>query len=297
MTAGTVDAPAWVIEALGPDASDLRRVPWGFTNETWAGTAADGVRYAATRMASPATAARVARHGPEIARRMTAVGLEASAPIASRSLPERGVVISTWIDGTPGMTRLGSPGGPEAVGAALGLAWRALGRVEPSGLGVDDAWARPAELATAAQRWLTAAGSTLRASDARKFATRIERLPELLEKRPPRFVHGDLVPANVLIRDGSPPALLDFEAARIADSMFDPAWFAWIVGYHHPDVREHAWTAFAEAAGIGAASAAEVDLLALLPAVRILEIVADVDLPPASRARWLDQLGLSVEQT
>ena len=294
MTAPTVDAPAWVLEALGGDASDLRRVPWGFTNETWAGTAADGVRYAATRMASPATAARVLRRGPEIARRITAVGLEAPAPIASRSLPERGVVISTWIDGMPGIARLGSARGPEAVGEALGLAWRALRRIEPTGLGVDDAWARPVELETAARRWLAAAGGTLSASEAGNLTTQIERLRELLGARPPRFVHGDLVPANVLLRDGLPPALLDFEATRIADPMFDPAWFAWIVGYHHPAIRDRAWTAFAAAAGIGAPSAVEIELLALLPAVRILEILSDVDLPPASRARWLDQLRSSV---
>jgi aminoglycoside phosphotransferase (APT) family kinase protein len=290
VTARTADVPAWVIDALGADVSDVRRIPWGFTNQTWAGTAIDGRRYAATRMASPDRAAQVIRLGPEIARRITAVGLGATVPIASRSLPERGVVVSTWVDGAAGMARLGTPQGAAEVGSALGVAWRALTRIDPRGLGLADDWARPRDLAMAARRWLEAVRRESSPSVAERLDARIGRLPGLLDSRPTSFVHGDLVPANILLRDGAQPVLLDFEASRVADPLLDAGWFSWIVRHHHPAIHATAWAAFAAAAGLAAPTATDSALLDTLPVVRILEILADAELPAPARAIWLGQL-------
>jgi aminoglycoside phosphotransferase (APT) family kinase protein len=241
-------------------------------------------------MASPSEAAAAIGRGPEIARRLAGVGLEAPVPIASRSLTGRGVVVSTWIEGTPGMARLGSPEGAEAVGRALGAGWHALAAVDPSGLGLDDLWARPDDLEGAARRWLELARADLGVSAAARVVARIGGLAVLLRDRPARFVHGDLVPANVLLREGRGAALLDFEASRVGDALLDAAWFSWIVRYHHPEIHARAWAAFAEAAGLRASEAAVRQLLATLPVVRILEILEDRDLSPGARARWLDHL-------
>lgn len=38
--------------------------------------------------------------------------------------------------------------------------------------------------------------------------------------------------------------LPDFEAVRLADPLFDPAWWAWPAGFAGPGVLEAAWPAF-----------------------------------------------------
>ena len=283
------DVPAWVAEALGADAAAVRRIPWGFTNESWSGRARDGVRYVATRMRSASAAEALVARGPEIARRLGGAGLETPVPIASRSRPERGVVVSRWLDGTPGMALLGRPRGAEAVGRALGAGWRALASVEPTGLGLDNLWARPDDLDRAAHTWLELARAELGPSAA-EVAGRIGDLATLLRGRPTRFVHGDLVPANVLLRDARAPVLLDFEAARHGEPLLDAAWFSWIVRYHHPEIHPKAWAAFAEGAALQASEPAVRQLLARLPVLRILEILAGPDLSPGARAHWLDHL-------
>jgi len=290
-------APAWVADALGPDASELERVPWGFTNETWAGSAADGTRYAATRLASSAVATTILRRGPAIARRLAGVGLETPIPIAERSLPAAGVLVSRWIAGVPGMTRMDGAAGAAQVGGAVGAASSALRRVDPNGLGLDDLWARGTDLQRAAEGWLATVRPALPADAGAAIGARIERVGELLRARPSGFVHGDLVPANVLLRESGPPAVLDLESIRMGDRLFDAAWFGWIVRYHHPDLHAPAWAAFLGAAGLGGLSPVESELLATLPTIRILEILADEGLPPDARRRWQAQLAASVAAT
>jgi aminoglycoside phosphotransferase (APT) family kinase protein len=290
--ANAIAAPGWVTDAVGQDLAAARRVPWGFTNETWAATTAHGVRCAVTRMSSPATAAEIIRRGPEVARRLASVGLEMPVPIASRSRAEQGVVVSTWIEGAPGIAKLGEPGGPEAIGRALGDAWRRLAAVDPSGLGLDDRWARPLGLQGAARSWLDGLRDDLAAPVASAIAVRLDGLA--LHPGRVGFVHGDLVPANVLLRSPRPPALLDLEAVRVGDRLLDAAWFRWIVRYHHPDLEPVAWLAFAKAAGIDAGGRAIANLLAALPTVRILEILAESPLDEQARLRWLEQLATTV---
>jgi aminoglycoside phosphotransferase (APT) family kinase protein len=102
-------------------------------------------------------------------------------------------------------------------------------------------------------------------------------------------VHGDLVPANLLLRDGA-NVLLDLEAARIGDPLLDAAWFRWIVAYHHPELVPAAWAAFAGAAGIATSDATVRALLDAYPVLRILEILAGPGVGPSARGRWLRQL-------
>ncbi len=288
-----LEVPAWVVDALGPAASGLRRLPWGFTNESWEGTTPEGTRYVATKMRQPRDAAEVIGRGPAIARRLREVGLDTPAPLPGRSVAERGIVVSEWLAGVPAMARLGDADGPAAVGRALGDAWRRLAGVDATGLGLDDLWARPPTLATAAGGWLGLVRPQLSAMTAAAVAARIDDLGSWWNEPPPRFVHGDLVPANILLRDLGPPALLDLEAVRIGNPLLDAAWVSWIVRYHHPEAHRAAWAGFLDAAGLEAQDAAGTKALAALPVVRVLEILSDRDLEPAARSRWLDQLAAS----
>jgi aminoglycoside phosphotransferase (APT) family kinase protein len=290
-----LEVPGWVADALGPGASSLRRLPWGFTNESWEGTAPDGVRYVATRMRRPRDAAAVIRRGPEIARRLDAAGLATPTPLADRSMAERGIVVSKALAGVPGMVRLGDPDGPAAVGRALGDAWRRLARVDPTGLGLDDLWARPADLAAAAKGWLELVRAHLDAAIAAAVGARIDDLRASSGEGQPGFVHGDLVPANVLLHGSGSPVLLDLEAVRIGDPLLDVAWCSWIVRYHHPGAHRAAWTGFMEAAGPRAPGAEAGPVLAALPVMRVLEILANPDLEAEAQSRWLDQLRASAD--
>ena len=75
------------------------------------------------------------------------------------------------------------------------------------------------------------------------------------------FAHGDFCPVNVLLEAGdwglearqAPPlvvGLLDLEFARVADPLFDVAWWGWVVRFHHPERWVHAFPRLLQAAGI-----------------------------------------------
>ena len=289
-------APDWVAAALGPGLSDVMRLPWSFTNETWRATTPAGDRYAVTRMASSAAAAFVLRTGPGVARRLGAAGLATPVPIPSQSRVAERVIVSRWLDGTPAMSHLNAPAGAATVGRQLGRVWLRLTAVQTAGLALDETWAGSARLAASASRWLERLGNEVGSSTAAGAARRIEMVAALPDAPSPSFVHGDLVPANLLIRKDD-VALLDLEAARIGDAMLDAAWFRWIVEYHHPQLAPVAWSAFAAEAGLRGHDPTEVTRLYAYPVLRILEILAGPALRPAARAGWLEQLERAVART
>jgi aminoglycoside phosphotransferase (APT) family kinase protein len=284
--------PPWVARVLGPDVTEQRQLAWGFTNEAWAGRTADGELLVAARMADPGSARAIIERGPAIAERLAAAGIETPVPLAARSDPGLGVVVSRVMEGTPGIELLHGRGAA-AVGRALGGVWRRLSAVDPSGLGLDGLWARPEELAAAAYRWLGAVEAELPPAALRVAQSRLQRLGGLLGGRRPGLVHGDLVPANVLMRDPGPAALLDLEAVHLGEPLLDAAWFEWIVRYHHPAIVPAAWESFAAAGGIRVGDAATAGLLEVLPTARILEILAGLAAGPA-RIRWLEQLRMNL---
>ena len=80
----------------------------------------------------------------------------------------------------------------------------------------------------------------------------MSRLPTLFAKRPVVLAHGDFAPVNVLTNGASVTGLLDFESVRLADPLFDVAWWAWAVSFSSPSVLEAAWPMFLQGAGIDA---------------------------------------------
>jgi aminoglycoside phosphotransferase (APT) family kinase protein len=289
----SVTVPAWVTAALGTGLTDVERLPWGFTNETWGASFPTGERFAVTRMVSERAAGFVIGRGPETARRLADAGLDVPVPDVGRSLRAERVVVSSWIEGAPAMLRLNGRGGAEAVGRAAALAWRRLADVDVAGLALDETWARPLVLAGAGKDWLDRA----RPEMGKRTAAAAERLIEAIGSASPvapasarsAFVHGDLVPANILLRDAA-VALLDLESARIGDPLLDAAWFRWIVAYHHPALEPAAWGGFAAVAGLTDLSSWQKARLVAYPVLRILEILAEPDLPSIPRSRWLAQL-------
>ncbi len=287
---GSSQTPDWLPGAFGGAAAQAVRLRWGFANETWAGRLPDGRRVAATLLADPAAAERLRALIAVVRPRLVAAGLPVPAPIDAGPGVPADVVIAEFVDGIPGPEILGRADGPTAIGTLLGSAWRRLGTVDPAGTGLPDRWTSADRLLVLAAGWSAIVSHDLAAPDRDRLDAVLGTLPELLVGRPAGVVHGDLVPANILVADGRLVALLDLEAARLADPLLDAAWFDWIVRYHHPREEPAAWAAFAAEAGIERSDPTIDGLLHAYPIVRILEILDDIGAADAARPRWLGQL-------
>lgn len=261
----------WLATALGGDAPrHARRLGWGFSNETWDVITADGRRLAVTRFSQPARAAPTARLVAAAAPRLAAIGIPVPRLVPLEGAPS-GILATAYTDGATGASLLGDPGGPALVGRAMGALWRQLLTLDARGLPLGTTPATPDVIAASAGATLARVAASSPGLEVRRLADAIRTLPELLAGRPSGFVHGDFVPANVLVRDGAVVALLDFESARLGDPLVDAAWFRWIVGYHHPEAVAVAWDAFRATAGIDATDPVVSELLRVLPVLGLLE--------------------------
>jgi aminoglycoside phosphotransferase (APT) family kinase protein len=146
-------------------------------------------------------------------------------------------------------------------------------RMLPSaGFEHDDLWADPGRLAAHAARWVEAI-SSLADTERTALARLVSRVPGLFAKRPVVLAHGDFAPVNVLTDGRSLTGLLDFESVRLADPLFDPAWWAWAVSFSSPSVLERAWPAFLQGAGIDATDPELRDRVHSLQVLRMLELL------------------------
>ena len=283
--------PAWLAETFATGSIDRAvRLGWGFRNETWQVDLTDGRRLAVTcpadSLAAPAVVALTLVIGP----RLRAAGIP-SPRIVDLAAGDASTVFATafateFVEGTSGAEMLALDDGPALIGALLGDAWRRLRSIDPAGLPLPDAWAAPRGLADLSRARLSRAEGWLTRQEQQLAAAAIGALPELLAGRRPGFVHGDFVPVNMLVRDGSLAAILDFEFVRLAEPLLDAAWFDQIVAFHHPGEEPAAWQAFVSAAGIDADDPRTGHLLRTLPLVRLLEIL-DGDRRSERVAHWL----------
>jgi aminoglycoside phosphotransferase (APT) family kinase protein len=164
---------------------------------------------------------------------------------------------------------MGTVEGARRVARAMGALLPRLALVETAGAGLSDAWASPASLTRLAQQQLERCRSLLDDPASAALEATIAELAARFVGRPAGFAHGDFCPVNVLLADDQQPTiddrqpeppvvddqrsvvgLLDLEFARIADPLFDVAWWGWVVRYHHPARWVHAWPHLLAAAGI-----------------------------------------------
>ena len=284
-------APAWVRAAFDEVVIDAAPLPWGFRNETWLAELAGGRRFAASRLVDRRDAAVVAARVVAARRRLVAAGLPVPAFVQPRTAQAGGLLISPYEEGIPGADLLRRPTGAAMVGSLLGRAWRRLALADPVGLDLPDLWAAPDRLTAAALDWLAALGARVPRPDRARLAGAIASLSGPLRDRPAGIVHGDLVPANVLVRDGVLVALLDLEFVRLGDRGLDAGWFDWIVWFHHRALHGAAWEAFAAAGGIERGDSVTLEAVRVLPAIRLLEILHDLERRDPARPRWLEHLG------
>jgi aminoglycoside phosphotransferase len=99
-------------------------------------------------------------------------------------------------------------------------------------------------------------------------------LPALFAERPVVLAHGDFAPVNVLTDGTSLTGLVDFESVRLADPLFDAAWWAWAVSFAGPAVLESAWPPFLRGAGIDATDPELPVRVRCLQVLRMVELLA-----------------------
>jgi Ser/Thr protein kinase RdoA (MazF antagonist) len=154
------------------------------------------------------------------------------------------------------------------------------------GLGLDDTWADPRRLADRARPWARAVGAG---------ADVVGTLPELFAGRPAVLAHGDYTPANVVTDGTRLTCLLGFGSTRIADPLFDVAWWHWSVGLAPPRALELGWPAFLGGFWLRPDEPLLAERVRALQVVRMLELLAGPaplhgDVAALVRARLQDAL-------
>ena len=260
---------------LGRPVTTTARAAWGFTNRTDMVTLADGQRAVVQRY----------RHRHDADYRLRVMqGLSGPAIEAGIPLPqvrEFGLdddppwVIYDVLPGVP-LPEAGelAPGGPGFMQAArmMGELLASFRDLPAASLHVDDLWADPQRLAAAAARW--AEQLPVSADPV------IDAVPGLFAGRPVVLTHGDFAPVNILTDGRTVTGLLDLEAVRLADPLFDPAWWAWSVSFSGPGVLETAWPPFLAGAGIDSAEPLLGERVHALQVLRMMEQLVSGNLEP-----------------
>jgi len=261
--------------------------PHGLSNRTDVVTTADGRRLVVQRLRGAATA----QHRVALARALPgvlgAVGVPVPAVLLADAHSRPPFVASEFAAGRPGILALQDPAEAVALGTEMGRL-SARVRLAPTGeLRLPSTWADPTRLAAVASRWLSRAARSLDGGVAAELAATIGRLPGLFDGRPAVLAHGDWAPVNVLVADGGVVAVVDWETARLADPLFDLAWWGAIVRAFHPDAWVRSWPALLEAAGVEP-DRATTERLRTLGTLRMLEALASAGVAgePTAAAAW-----------
>jgi aminoglycoside phosphotransferase (APT) family kinase protein len=237
------------------------RAHWGFGKETLLLTLSSQQRMVAQFMDAPSDAQRMETAAGAFRRMGLPVPVIRVAVHGERT----SAVLVEHVDGTPGPEALAA-GDAAAVAESMGALARLLRSFEPAPeLQSDAAWMTPAAVLAAAEAWgaRSADGSTpgdLRASARTVAATRWRAV----------VVHGDYVPANVLMADDRVAALLDLQAATNGHPLTDAAWWGLVVRHHHRALFDVVYPRFLDGVGIEPAERACLPHVALLRAAQLV---------------------------
>jgi hypothetical protein len=213
------------------------------------------------------------------------------------------------LNGATAAAFMGDTAGAIAVASAMGALLPRLQEAPIAGLRLPGGWADASQLERQARRQLSRCHDMFDEATRRQLATTIDEVRGRFAGRRACFAHGDFCPVNALVEttesqepgaknemqpdEGRRTAkdtqhatrnmqhaslrvvgLLDVDYARVADALFDAAWWGWVVRYHHPERWIVAWPKLLRAAGI---SVDQVVLghVRVLQRLRCLEAVDD----------------------
>jgi aminoglycoside phosphotransferase (APT) family kinase protein len=293
---------------------------WGFENRTVIATLEDGRRLVVQRINSRAEAGHKLHLARVLPDRLAAAGLRAPRLLAADAAADPPYAVREYLPGEPGASQMGTIEGAIHVARAMGALLPQLALVETAGAGLSDAWASPASLARHAQQQLDRSRPLLDGPASAALAATIAEVAARFADRLAGFAHGDFCPVNALLGIGdeglgtgdyqssqqSPipdtqypipnvVALLDLEFARIADPLFDAAWWGWVVRYHHPARWVHAWPQLLAAAGIAddEETAARIRVIQRLRCLELIDYCATTRTPVVAEM-WVERLGTTL---
>ncbi len=228
----------WIERVLGGPLGGVAPAAWGFQNRTDVVELASGERVVLQRYRR--------REDAEYRLRVIRALHDRAAAVRIAIPRVRGFDLDAnppWMSfyPLPGIPVPEVPGGLEGpafpvLARAMGEMLAAFRELPTAGLDVDRTWADPATLATRAGEW-AAASTDLSERERALLAAELVRVPELFRGRPAVLAHGDFSPVNLLTDGTSLTGLVDFESTRLADPLFDVAWWEWSVGHAGPSVR------------------------------------------------------------
>jgi aminoglycoside phosphotransferase (APT) family kinase protein len=296
----------WLSAVAGAPVVAAEPCGWGFENRTVIATLADGRRLVIQRITQRARA----KHKLHLARvlpdRLAAAGLRAPRLLDADADAEPPYAVREYLPGDPAANLMGGIDGALMVARAMGALLPRLALVGTTGAGLGEEWASPAGLARHAEGMLARRRPLLGDAAGTALEAAIAELAARFAARPPAFAHGDFCPVNALIQRSNAQlfersevevvGLLDLEFARLADPLFDAAWWGWVVRYHHAERWVHAWPQLLAAAGIpdDQATAARVRVIQRLRCLEMIDESALARNDPALEM-WLGRLRVTLE--
>jgi len=270
----------WLEQVLDQPIIEAAPAAWGSQNHTAVVTLADGSR----------VVSQLFRRGGDAERRMRVMdALRDTAADKGIAIPR--VRRFELEEDPPWIVFEMPPGEPctefvvagprfPMLARAMGAMLAGFSELPCADVELDDMWARPRYLGARADAWAECLAPALSAEQAADLEAVLADLPTLFDGRPAVLAHGDYAPVNILVRADIVTGLLDFESVRVADPLYDAAWWAWSVGLAGADVLAAAWPSFLEGMGIDPAEPLLAQRIRSMQVVRTLEMLADADLAP-----------------
>lgn len=275
---GDVDSARTLVQvALGRSVSRVEEAAWGFQNRTEIITLTNGDRVVLQRYRRRDVAERRIAILRALGEPAAAAGIVIPAVCACDFDHDPPWAIFPALPGTPA-TGAGefAPGGRSFVETArlMGELLATFRTLRTPDLAVDDLWSHPERLAREATGW---AQRSVGLDGAERDALRavIDDVPALFGGREAVLAHGDYAPMNVLVADGGITGLLDLESIRLADPLFDVAWWAWAVSFSSRHVLDEAFPVFLSAAAIDASDPLLARRLQVIQILRMLELLVE----------------------
>jgi aminoglycoside phosphotransferase (APT) family kinase protein len=302
MTA-TNDTELQALSAIvGAPVAAFERAGWGFENRTDVVTLADGRRLVVQRLTRPAQARRSLRLAQILPDRLATVGIRLPRQLSADAAADLPYAVREYLAGTAAAAFMGQVAGAVAVASAMGALLPQLRLAPTTGLRLPGDWADPARLEKRARSQLNRCRELFDQATRGELTATIDELGERFAGRAACFAHGDFCPVNALVEttDYRPPTtdeeprtenreprtnntehpplrvvgLVDLDYARVADPLFDAAWWGWVVRYHHPERWIVAWPELLRAAGF-TVDQATLGRVRVLQRLRCLEATDD----------------------
>jgi aminoglycoside phosphotransferase (APT) family kinase protein len=256
---------------VGAQVLTFERCAWGFENRTDIVTLADGRKLVVQRVSNHELAPHKLRLAQLLPDRLAQVGIRLPRQLAADATASPPYAVREYLPGVTAATFMRDIPSAVEVATAMGALLRRLRLVATDGLQLHSGWADPARIARQARAQLDRCRELLDEPARHALAATIDEVAGRFAGRGGHFAHGDFCPVNALVMirtsesivsspllvvENHEPqamqitALLDVEFARLADPLFDAAWWGWVVRYHHYERWVAAWPALLAAAGI-----------------------------------------------